>query len=143
MPRYVLDFEGFQVDSVFYPLEVAVVDVHTRLCWMLYITYDHEIYSPSVRYQQHLHHMCWKDGTISYEDATVCLRRLLHFAEVYVKDLQKANFIRNWLNVCVTEITNAPSYKHMHDCINEHCRFHVSIHCARRKAFELIKYVLR
>ena len=162
--KWVIDFEGFQINDNFYPLELCLLNTqrpredlhiwHIRYTDSLALAYDEKI-DRTICWQSNEHGMSWKQGNMPLLDAFLEMRDLFPSRsqhKLYAKGLEKTKWIREWFekdnNVTVIEIINAPSYRDMNmyygSLYGHPCAFHRDsphLRCACRKAQYLCDYI--
>ena len=165
--KWVLDFEGFQINGNFYPLEICLINCEnpTENIHVWHIGYSDtlaETYNncnQTIRWQFHKHGMGWKHAEMTLVDALVELREVLEVEntkvqhEIHIKGLEKAKWIRGFFlrekdNVKVIEILNAPCFRDLTmfcgGAIGKACVFHQNswhLRCPCRKAYYLVDYI--
>ena len=158
--RWILDFEGYQVRHVFYPLEIALLNVdRTNVCYNWHIRYEvfPATYDASTTRQFQLHGLYWKHGNKNLHVALDELRKVVNeYGEleqrhiIFVKGLEKTNWVKRWFycndSIVVREILNAPSFSDFslldgaqYACIHHTDAFH--LRCASRKVYQMLPYV--
>jgi hypothetical protein len=144
--NFILDFEAYQVDADYYPVEICLLNIVTRQCNMFFIRYPNAIESNTSRFQYfYCHGMGWQDGNISFAKAMKAIRRRVKTDDtIFIKGEQKANFIRKCLpKHNILEVT-APSIHTLFCLRDKCCKYHYAHKqwsCARHKAFALIPFV--
>ena len=165
LQKWILDFEGFQINGNFYPLELCLLSFQrpTDDLHIWHIGYTDSLAIPfnestnkTIRWQSNKHGMGWKHGNMNPVDVFADMRDLFTTRfqhEIHVKGLEKAKWIEEWFNrnanVKVIEITCAPSYRDMNmyygAMFGHPCSFHRDaphLRCACRKANYLRDYIV-
>ena len=95
----IIDFEGVQVGSVFYPLEIAALNVKTMKCLILHISHHLKPQRANDSYTNStVHTMQWNDDTIPI---SMAVKRLNEFVQpedlVVVRGEQRVFQVKAWL----------------------------------------------
>ena len=106
---YILDFEGYQLDGKFYPVEIALVNCCTENYQMFYIAYP-EMYglldsNLTIKCQFWRHLIPFNAPFAQYNlcQAKCELQNVIKSGDtVYVKGLQKQLFFRDWFHHSIT-----------------------------------------
>jgi hypothetical protein len=160
--KWILDFEGYQVNSIYFPIEIALLNVHqNNLCYTWRIKYSDAmaVYNQNTEWQFRKHRLGWNHGNMYLYEALKEMRTVIddycsgeHV--VYVKGLEKTNWMRQqrWFpfhypKVTVQEIQGVPSFRDLSMFYGAEyaCTYHTNapfdVRCARRKAYQLLPYV--
>ena len=156
MHKWILDFEGYQVGTNFYPREVALLNTAgTNKCFDWHIGYSGvfaRMDNNTTRCQFLRHGMSWTHGNMCLGKALEELRNVFINEQhiVYVKGREKTLWARHWFaddNVEVKEICNAPNFSDLmmyyKNCVRA-CYFHENkwhLRRARSKTYMLLPYV--
>ena len=163
--RWILDFEGYQIHSFFYPIEIGLLSLQNNdLCYEWRIKYESVAFSNrTTRWQHNQHALGWKHGNKDLHVALTEIRKVINDYNndselptmtspqhiIYVKGFEKANWIKRWFqdscNIIVEQIHGAPSFRDlsmfygaMYACIYHRDAFH--LRCARKKVYQLLPY---
>ena len=122
MQKWILDFEGYQVGTNYYPTEIALLNAsNTNKCfhWCIGHTEVFTRMDVTTRYQFRRHGMRWDDGNLRFGKALEELRNVFTHDNdqqhtIYIKGMEKTNWARHWFienpNVEVKEICNTPNF---------------------------------
>ena len=154
MPKWILDFEGYQIGSNYYPKGIALLNVSdTDKCFGWHIEYMEvfaQLDNNTTRCQFRKHGMSWRYGNIRLGKALEELRNVFTHDDqqhvIYIKGLEKTNWARRWfienLKVEVKVICNTPNFsdlmRYYGNCAHADA-WH--LRCARSKTFMLLLYV--
>ena len=142
---YIVDFEAYQVGSLYYPKEVAFLNIDTNECFQYYIHWSWHVRDKTTHWQQKRHGMDWIDGKLSIHEAVEEARTHILLTDVlWVKGLQKRNYLQTyWFpHNTIKEIEHAPALKNLNNFHDKTCMLHLGKKfCARRKVYELRPYI--
>jgi len=156
---WILDFECYQFLAVYYPVEIALLDVNNVVCSSYYIKYPGvNIKNATEKWQHKRHGLTWNEGDETLQNAINHIQSKVTTSNdkvhIYVKGEQKQQLVSNWFLFChenshvhVLDIGNrAPNFNTLKDqCVGETCTKHLTNlqhFCARRKCFQLLPYVV-
>ena len=136
------DFEAFKSNqSQYYTKEIAILNNDGKQCYNYHIAYPCcMVFTPAdlrtAYFQYRRHGLAWEFGDFNFLDAIAEIKSKVGFDTIYVKGLEKATFLKQFLrNVkCMAE---QPSLNSLNNCLNEVCELNHGKWCARRKAYEL------
>ena len=145
--KFIIDFEGYQVHGVWYPVEIALLNTETKVCFVHYVYYYHNYNNSTTQYQFKRHGLHWSDGYEALSSALLSIsQKLTNTDSLHVKGHEKAEIVRQWFpNICVVEMDEKaiPSLLLMTHSKDAVCYRHArdtSLCCARRKAWQLMEY---
>ena len=142
---YIVDFEAYQVCSMFYPKEIAFLNIHTNECFQYYIRWPWHVWDMTTHWQLRRHAMDWSEGKYTINEAVDDAQQRILLSEVlYVKGDQKLKYLqKHWFpRNTIKEITCAPSLKNLNSFHDKTCFMHYGKKfCARRKVYELRPYI--
>ena len=109
---YILDFEAYQIDGKFYPVEIALVNCQTKKFQVFHIAYPEMRNLPLLAQLPFLDAIDWqlRRHGIPFDApfARYCLctvktlnEYIVHGDTVLVKGLQKVLYFRDWFPKCV------------------------------------------
>jgi len=136
-----IDLEGYKFFNENYIVkEIAILSSDGTQC------YSHTIYSPknyscpsndsTFKFQYNRHRLAWDEGEHYFLDVMQDIWKKVYGHCVYVKGLQKKQFLEQYL-FNVGELHMVPSFKKLNQCILQWCEHRHGKHCARRKVYEL------
>jgi hypothetical protein len=160
---WIIDFESYQIDSAFYPLEICILNVCTQQCFLFFVKYPRNYFNTNatLRYQFRRHGLHWDDGDQSLHDTVMELKRIItnnaNTVKIYVKGELKHKLVSYWFTTQlvttnkntfnITDIgAGAPSFTALKDLNTiETCAKHahnMQLFCARRKCYQLLPFVI-
>lgn len=144
--KWIVDMEAFQVNSEWYPKEIAILNTSTLECKCLMIKCCipfknvHPVDMATIKWQFRSHCIYWDSGDYTLEEAKLIITKCVNKDDdVYVKGDQKEKLFQTWFPR--VHSIDSPPLRNLNECINEVCDKLHSRNCARRKCFELIPYV--
>ena len=153
---WIIDFESYQINSAFYPLEICLLNTADQSkCFVYYVKYPCNYFNNlTTKYQFLTHGLTWGEGDETiYSAISSILSKLGPKDVIYVKGLEKKRLVESWVaidddkcGVRVREfpIISTPSLNRLVVCIEETCEKHKHLMvkaCARRKCFQLLRYL--
>ena len=144
-----LDFEAHHIESYdcrdfgklrYIVKEMTILSGNGKRCYNYFVRNPCKLsYMPDTEtaHFQFQHMVCYGSlGTTLFESPIKDIDRKVGEDVVYVKELQKTNFIKEYL-LNVIELEGLPPLKTLNNYMNERCEVKHGNHCARRKVYEL------
>lgn len=157
----VIDVQGFIIDNHFFPKEVCVSGVDSKITTFLI--------APPIEYSEltnkdritnkwlcnHLHGLCWNDGNITHEEFSQYLVVYLKKEQdiiVYVKGIEKVRWLRQLLGkkeqIQIVDLDefNCPNIKTLYKNNTQIkvCNYHRSVYmktCSRKSVIILRNFI--
>ena len=144
--KWIIDLEGYQLDGIWFPKEIALLNVETQECTCLIIKLEvayrfvSRDYYRTIGFQFKRHRLRWDEGDYNLATAMEKFRDMVHAQDiVYCKGDQKVKYFKSWFDQ--VEEVNAPAFKTLDKFPSKYCDRKHGLICAKRKCFELIEYV--
>ena len=160
---WIIDFESYQIDSDFYPLEICILNVCTGKSFLFFVKYPYNYLNSNetletLRYQYRRHRLHWDDGDQCIHSTVIKLKKIIanysvSNIKIYVKGEQKHKLVSHWFAAPSSTNTfnvidigaNAPRFTALkHLCASAACAKHahnLELFCARRKCYQLLPFI--
>lgn len=155
---WVLDFEGYQLDSALFPVEIALYSCKQEIWVMFYVTYPYPYFdNRTTEHQYNRHRLKWNEHHGQSLSRTV--NQIIDILKnsdtiLYVKGREKFKAVRDWFSrdnsIHVEEVSEIPSIRTLNTLYPDTfsatvCQRHLTngaSHCARHKAFLISKVLV-
>lgn len=145
-----LDFQGFKDSNnvfIIKELAVATVDGTVLQHWLVKSPFPYDSLDLKAKRQctwtsKYYHGIQWKDGDVTTQTLHNQLQTILQGSIVYVKGLEKANYIKGVFKTCIAvDLESWPSLKNLYTP-NVYCFFHGKSRrtCALNNVLKLVQY---
>src|ERR1700722_8089262 len=138
-----VDMEYYHFDNKCYAKEIAIVNDDASKCFHYLIKNPRHIperpTTPSCNYQYKRHKLAWNFGEYNFSAAILDIKEHIKTDKVFAKGDEKTKFLQKWLPQLEDAVWITTPFKNLNSCFSEWCNIKHGIHCARRKAHELMK----
>ena len=150
---WLCDFEAYQFDATYFPVEISLLNLNSEKCATFYIGWRHlsfTVYSSKTfAHQYNRHGLCWDAGRLTLIKAIKAIQKRVKASDVvFVKGEQKAKWVMQWLKAGqIIDLVGDDVFSFNNNKLTEHqteqkCEFHAMNpnykFCTRQKCFMLL-----
>jgi hypothetical protein len=150
---WLCDFEAFQLDAIYFPVEVSLLNLDSEICYTFNIGWRHLKFtcfcSKTFAFQYKRHGLCWDAGRLSVKKVIKAIKKRVKGDDViFVKGDQKAQWLLHWftdkqivnlVDDCVLSVNKTLPLEQQRE---RRCNFHYNNpmyqFCAQQKCYLLL-----